>query len=344
MSNTIVYPPTINWSMLYQRPQFILEELVKNGFDCIFYDSNPPFDGAEKCDEPYNPCKGVTVVPPDYPVSEIGDFNLYYSFAHHHHWIKDYKPEKVIYDNLDWPTDKRWVRKMKQSVAQADMTLAVSDCLLNYNKKYGKEPALYVPNGVDYDFFTSVDNRSCFRCPEPILDMIDDDKKIIGFTGVFWEHVTDWPLFLKIAESFPEVMFVMTGSFFNNYDGVPDNMKFFGHVDRNILPAIMSTFDVGVIPFLQNKFTQAMCPLKFYEYMASGINTVTTPIPEVDKLKLDGHVLVGDTHEEFISHIEYLLKVGTLDKDVEDRKKLAKEYDWGNVLKPFIEEAIQILR
>lgn len=336
---TIVYPPTINWDLLYQRPQAILTELAKAGHECIFYDSNPPYKGANECHEPYSPVKGVTVVPPDYPVKEIGDFVLYYSLVNHYNWIDQYKPEYVIYDNLDYPVENQPWYLYEQSLKRAELTLNVSDFLYDISLRYKRPESLsmYVPNGTDWEFYNNPKNYSCFKAPEILIDAHDEGKAVIGFSGVFWENVTNWPLFLRTAKHFKDDLLVCTGSFFNDYGKLPENMVFLGHVKREILPAVMGGFDIGIIPFLENDFTKAMCPLKAFDYLASGLPVVSTPIPEVAKLP-NTYIF---NPKEFTHSLDQILLIQEC-KDYDnwslnkEMREMAKEFDWHNVLDVFI--------
>lgn len=332
--STIVYPPTINWDLLYQRPQAILTELAKQGHECFFYDSNPPYEGANHCYEPYSPVKNVTVVPPTYPVNEIGDFTLYYSLVNHYHWIKDYEPNFVIYDNLDYPVSGQpWDLYIK-SLKEADLILNVSDMLLKIAERESPKKAIYVPNGTDWEFY----NNSRFNTPEVLINAHDEGKTVIGFSGVFWEHVTDWPLFLQLAKHFKDDLIVCTGSFFNDYGQLPENMVFLGHVNREILPAVMGGFDIGVIPFKENSFTKAMCPLKAFDYLASGLPVVSTPIPEVAKLP-ETYIF---SPEDFVRGVDSTLFCDCATRLEGEsfrnkRREMAKAYDWSVVLKDFVE-------
>ena len=43
----------------------------------------------------------------------------------------------------------------------------------------------------------------------------------------------------------------------------------------------MSAFDIGIIPFKINKFSESLNPLKLYEFMAMGCPVISTDIPEL---------------------------------------------------------------
>lgn len=314
-----------------QRPQFILKRLAELGHECFFYDSNPPYEGAEHTKEPYSPIEGVTVLPPHYDPNELGDFSLYFSNPVHYNWIDKYSPEFVIFDNLDLPVANQTKDDLRKCCTRSDLVLNVSDYLMEFASKYvPKENSLYIPNGVDMELY---DNTRYFEGTRYDKLDVDDYDKIIGYTGVFWKETTDWELFLKIAESFPDDAFVCSGAFFKDYGELPDNMKFVGHVERNLLPAVISSFDVAVIPFLENEFTEAMCPLKVYEYLACGRQILSTPIPEVAKLRNRSIA----KREKFIPRLRQLLKKEQTDRAINSRINEARKHDWDKVLEPLEE-------
>lgn len=49
------------------------------------------------------------------------------------------------------------------------------------------------------------------------------------------------------------------------------------------LPLLMRSFDVALIPYVEDEFNRHSNPVKFYEYLASGRPTVTTDIPTLRK-------------------------------------------------------------
>jgi hypothetical protein len=56
-----------------------------------------------------------------------------------------------------------------------------------------------------------------------------------------------------------------------------------GPIPYEKLPDYASVFTVAVIPFVVNETTIATNPIKLFEYMAMGLPTVATPLPEVQR-------------------------------------------------------------
>jgi hypothetical protein len=338
----LIYPPTINFNLLYQRPQFILKYLTNN-FRPIFYDSNPSYEGAIPCEFPYE-SDGICVVPPDYDPNLFKPFHLYYSVPNHNFWVKKYNPKSVLYDLLDYPVTGQSWESLLDSLKTANNILVVSEYLEEIAKTYTKNHVWYVPNGVQCELY---DNPSIYKeyptRKQQLLEesgrlmnrTFDNSTRIIGYSGVVWDEIFDFDLLCKVANEFPDDIILMTGSFFNDFGELPKNVMFTGHVDRNELPHYMNLFDIAIIPFLQNNFAKAMCPLKYLEYCASGKLTVSTPIPEVEK----GPCEIGACHDSFLDKIANNLEKESnikhlLHPKVKGRMVYAKMNDWNTVLKP----------
>ena len=83
------------------------------------------------------------------------------------------------------------------------------------------------------------------------------------------------------------------------------------------LPAYVSHFAVGIIPFVVNDLTRAVNPIKLREMLAAGCRVVSTHLPEVDMVAsaLSGPVLPGSgkavhvasSEEEFVEAVRLCL-------------------------------------
>jgi len=67
------------------------------------------------------------------------------------------------------------------------------------------------------------------------------------------------------------------------------------------LPAMLSVFDVAMIPFRVNDLTAAVSPIKLFEYLAGGRPVVATPLPECR----DYPVRIAASAEEFVKQVEW---------------------------------------
>jgi glycosyltransferase involved in cell wall biosynthesis len=62
------------------------------------------------------------------------------------------------------------------------------------------------------------------------------------------------------------------------------NVHFRGDVGRDDVVALVWAADVGLLPHRQTPLTEAMSPLKLYEYLAGGLPVVATDLPPVREL------------------------------------------------------------
>lgn len=67
----------------------------------------------------------------------------------------------------------------------------------------------------------------------------------------------------------------------------------------------IGSFDVAIMPHLRSAMTEAMNPLKLYNYLAAGVPVVTTPVANIDEVA--DLVSIRYTTDEFIEAIESLL-------------------------------------
>jgi hypothetical protein len=96
----------------------------------------------------------------------------------------------------------------------------------------------------------------------------------------------------------------------------------------------MQALDVGVIPFRANdEFVQGINPNKVYQYLASGIPAVTTPV-----LDLEPH----PPHLQFASEPAALVAAvhAALDRPAprEARVALARPHDWDTLAARMVRE------
>ncbi len=134
-------------------------------------------------------------------------------------------------------------------------------------------------------------------------------RPIIGFHGLLADWV-DFDLIKKTAAHFANGSVVLIGKItvdaerkIKILDGV-SNIHFLGRKPYAELPAYCKSFDVALNPFEISELTLAANPLKVREYLAAGVEVVSTDIPEVRILNF---CRIGETHDDFIRQIEEVL-------------------------------------
>ncbi|MGI8544579.1 MAG: glycosyltransferase [Aridibacter sp.] len=224
---------------------------------------------------------------------------------------------EIIYYCVDDYTEFTGVAKGLKEIEQelfqkADLVIVSAEKLFDDKKKYNENTHI-IRHGTDWRHFRkSLDDAT--EIPAEIKDL---PKPIIGFHGLLADWV-DYELIKKIAEKYKNGSVVLIGKIAVDAEQkvkVLDNVKnvyFLGRKPYETLPNYCKGFDVTLNPFIINNLTLAANPLKVREYLAAGLQTISTDIPEVRILK---HCLVGENHEHFIEQIENALN-NPIDKEI----------------------------
>jgi glycosyltransferase involved in cell wall biosynthesis len=187
---------------------------------------------------------------------------------------------------------------------KSDLVVVSAETLLEKKKDFNKNMFL-IRHGVDFKHFRKALDDS-LKIPDEIADL---PKPIIGFHGLLADWV-DFELIKKIAAHFKNGSVVLIGKI--TVDGekkvkilndIP-NIHFLGRKPYTELPNFCKGFDVALNPFVTNELTKHVNPLKVREYLAAGLQVVSSDIQEVRVLK---DCLIGENHDDFIKKIEFVL-------------------------------------
>jgi glycosyltransferase involved in cell wall biosynthesis len=102
------------------------------------------------------------------------------------------------------------------------------------------------------------------------------------------------------------------------------NVRWLGLQPYDTLPAAIAAFDVALIPYLDNPYTQSVFPLKVFEYLAAGKPVVASGLPSI--AGLEPHVRLALDHDSFVSAVRAALAVGAT--GVDERVALAARNTW----------------
>lgn len=99
-----------------------------------------------------------------------------------------------------------------------------------------------------------------------------------------------------------------------------------GHRGRAELTTLISAADVCLVPHRRTPLTEAMSPLKLYEYLAAGRPVVAT---DLAPMRI-GHpnVVLVDRNANFGDGVRRALELGSVSED--ERRRFIAEHDWAN--------------
>jgi glycosyltransferase involved in cell wall biosynthesis len=212
-------------------------------------------------------------------------------------FIKDILKQKpLVYDcmdnhvNFNVPEEekKRIIKDEKELIERADLIFTSSsqlkENLIQKNITIEKK-TFVVHNGVDEKLFDP------FNCPDVKDDkfntILQRGKKIAGYVGSISEWI-DWEVLCYVADALKdEIDLVLIGPVWDTKVPEMDNMFLLGSRPYYDIPYYLKKINVALIPFKPSKLTECVNPVKIYEYMAMGLNSVVLKYAEIDKLKLD---------------------------------------------------------
>lgn len=318
----IIYPPTLNYDYLVQRPQQLMNCFSHLNIPVFFLNlpgpGNENYQGIRKVNPHFYLFNNVDPRPFLNTVQPV----VYYSSAAHVDLVKKFNPSLVVFDSVDEPSDEfaMWKPYYQRALHTADVVLATSDKLYEMARKTNPHTYL-VPNGCDYHHFSQAASG---MLPVP-TDLKDIARPVIGYIGVVatW---CDLQLVERIAHEFAHCSVVMVGPLYN-ISRVPraSNLLWLGFKPYEQLAAYAGSFDVGIIPFKRSSMIEAVNPIKMWEYMAAGLPVVTTDIPETTKY--GDLILTSRNQSEFMHNLLRSLNEDTLEQKTR-RMELARMNSW----------------
>lgn len=218
-------------------------------------------------------------------------------------------------------------------IKESNLVLVTAKTLLEKYSPYAKGKIFFIPNGVDWDLFSS-----SFKESDAPNDIRSIKKPIIGFVGVLFGFL-DYKLIEYMADKLIDCSFVLVGPAEPGlHQGVLSKLRekrnifFLGEKSRDNIPKYIRSFDVCINPFKVDEVSKSVNPLKVYEYLACGKPVVSTRMKALEQEEIANFISFSNTYDEFIKVILYWLKNDSLE-DKELRIKGVKRYSWDNLFK-----------
>ena len=223
------------------------------------------------------------------------------------------------------PAARRIVPYERQVIERADLVFASSDRLAEYCRAYNPETHLF-PIGVSLEKFERA-WRGESIVPEDVATL---PRPVLGLVGGLRQCV-DQPLLRELSRRLPHATLALVGPEqvpMTELRGLP-NVHLLGAKPHELIPDYISSFDVCLIPYAVDAFTNNISPAKLNEYLALGKPIVSTDLAEVRRFnETHGAVVrIGLTREEFVAQVEAALAEDARTRRLE-RRAVAETNSW----------------
>ncbi len=198
--------------------------------------------------------------------------------------------KKIIYDF----EDAYFSKKTEQIIKKSKYVIAGSNYLQSYALKYNKNVAV-IPTSVDisrYQAKTDYESKNItigwIGTPYGLnnLDLLDD---------VFNELKKNHAFTVKIVSS--------KNYAFESIKNINKKWRLEDEIDD------LLSFDIGIMPLVNNEFNQGKCGFKLIQYLAVGVPVICSPIGVNKEIVQDGiNGFWADTPDEWIKKLSLLIK------------------------------------
>jgi hypothetical protein len=329
--------------VLSKKPSLILKEVAPN----LFTTSLPAF--------PYN-ARQKWIRQLIFPVSQIifvrwmllifqslilknifkqlsisdGQYIFFFQNFHFINLLRHFKPKLNVFDYIDnafgfVKLPKHILNDWKYTLKSVNFITVTSATLKRQVEEVRKNDVYLISNGVEYNVFAEPADTS-LPVDLPI------NKPIVGYVGAVYPWF-DFELLNYLCQGLTYLNFVVIGKDHPDIKNeieklkVHQNFHFLGYRDYRTIPKYLNKFSVAIIPFRKNILTEAVNPVKLYEYSAAGVRTICTKFSDdLDEYK--DLIFIAETDRDFKNFIEQSIKE---EKEFKAKLKIfAKGNDWDN--------------
>jgi glycosyltransferase involved in cell wall biosynthesis len=229
------------------------------------------------------------------------------------------------------PVPPRLTPQWESLLGEADRVCVTSEPLASLARAGGAAAPRVIGNGVDSVRFGNA---------APAFDAVPGDAgmPIVGYVGSLHSWF-DVPLVSTLARALPGARVVLIGPAhpatrreIERASRSAPNLFWMDRQPYERIPALIRTFRVGLIPFLRTPLTEAVNPVKLYEYAAAGVPCVTTRFTDLVTGWREA-AEVADDAEQFVALVAARLAAPA---DPQPLVAFARRHDWDEIAREFV--------
>jgi glycosyltransferase involved in cell wall biosynthesis len=303
----LVYFSPVFWSSYKQRPHFVIEKFLQQGYEVLWVEPYPvrlprleDFFRSGKIHQQGTPLeKNVSLIKlPALPIEPLPGINILNQvllcepLKKLNAWLQEGtilgigKPCKLalhllqqhrgisFYDAMDdFPEFhrglSRWhIQQVESKIAREVSQLIVSSTFLANKFSNANKNLVKIFNAADFSVLLP-----------PLMQQ--NKSTVLGYIGTLGAWF-DWDLVCQMANRFPQFTFRLIGPCFTkSTESLPANIEILPPCPHQEIGKYLRDFSAGLIPFKLNALTIGVDPIKYYEYAAMGLPILTTNFGEM---------------------------------------------------------------
>jgi glycosyltransferase involved in cell wall biosynthesis len=175
------------------------------------------------------------------------------------------------------------VELQRELIRRVDFVIATSQSLYEWALQVRRHDVYYLPNGVSDRFFQP-------QLPRP-SDFPDPRLPVAVYLGTI-DTRFDFETIADAVKNCRQFYFLLIGQVTEatlipkiNKLQQEKNFRWLGLKKQEEAIAYLQHSNVGIIPFYLNELTEAVNPIKYYEYLACGLPVAAPPLRELEHMK-----------------------------------------------------------
>ncbi len=185
---------------------------------------------------------------------------------------------RTVFELIDaWDTSLGgdWYKPevMRRFAAESEVAVGTARSLVTQLERYGRSDARYLPNaGNETIFDASVQHG---RPAE-----MDPTRRAFVYVGSLYGEWFGWDHVKAAARLCPDSNFYLIGDPPKGLE-LPSNVRLLGPRKIDEVPAYLAHADAALLPFIPGHISDAVSPIKIFEYLLMGRRVVSTDLPEI---------------------------------------------------------------
>jgi glycosyltransferase involved in cell wall biosynthesis len=259
-------------------------------------------------------------------------------------WRPFLRPDLLVFELMDLPEEEfaGWKKKLPEALRRADLVRTTHPSITTYlEERYadaleGKRVSTSY-NGVDLELF---DAEAAYPRPPELAGI---QRPVLGFYGNL-DGWIDWEL-LGALSRLPDYQVVVVGGTEGMEPKIPAELRdssilWVGKRPVSRMPGFLAHFDVALYPFVVNEMTDAVDPLKVWEYLAFGRPVLASPTALV---RARPSLFETPDPADLAGSVRRALATRDDPEAIARRRAAARERDWRSVADTLHVEILDLL-